>query len=117
MFELKQHVVCIDDGMADENWPWKKSPRNYLEISRGTVYTVRWIGSTPDWPDKFDNLDYLEANPHRKLFLKFEEIYRIPVDTAFWAGRFRPLKKLSTDNFNQVSLPIGEIMKEFLENV
>jgi hypothetical protein len=89
MFEIGQHVVCIDD--ANQNTKGKKF------VHKGHIYTIRWIGTcrhptlgdmglcvrvegiVRGWPDLVERTG--------------DESWDMP----FGAWRFSPLKECQTD--------------------
>lgn len=95
MFNVGQHVVCVDDRPPEE-LGILPGPGGWIEddewIVRGRVYTVR--GFVPDWFD--GDLTVLLAELHRSPVLGVE-----PYEVGFDARRFRPLKDSSLDVFRE----------------
>ena len=92
-FEVGQHVVLIDD-----NWNTGYSYAHITKVpAKGVVYTVRAI----------------EARDKQRVGLLLREIVNVPrrhadghLEISFRATRFRPLPKLTPEQFLTVETPV-----------
>jgi hypothetical protein len=86
MFRIGQKVVCVDDGPIDERYIGFK-----MEIARGEIYTVRWVGPSP-------HPDYLGVPAVRLVGINRGFDHNTPCnDMPFSAHRFRPIVERKTD--------------------
>ena len=92
MFEIGQHVVCVDDRKDAYIPPGFNGIGNLDGLTKGIVYTVR---------------SFVDS-PVGDLCLRLEEIVRPILTTGGWwnggepgfdARRFRPLRRLTVDEF------------------
>ena len=90
MFYIGQQVVCVDDRETDA--------RGSRELTRGSIYTVSWIGHW-DW------IAITNGFPDCGLGVSVAEIKR-RLAVPFWHGRFRPLKKTDISIFTSMLAPV-----------
>lgn len=98
MLKVGQHVVLINDQFRK---PWVAKP------VLGVVYTIRWIGEAPE--------------PFTRRFpiqCRLVEVVNPPVlhrrsgemiEPSFMASRFRPLAKLTTEQFTSGLTPVDHL--------
>lgn len=93
MFQVGQHVICVDDSDCNIRFG-EKSPK------KGSVYTVR-------------ELTFFSGAPG----LRLEEIVNAPLkyadgfgEATFFAWRFRPLSSDRLSIFRQHLAPIDKVL-------
>ena len=89
MFRVGQKVVCVDDQGTD--------PHGVLELHKGNIYTIRWIGmyKHPFEPNQLCVRLY-EIN-QRGTVGRSQPVPDRHKDIPFRATRFRPLEERKTD--------------------
>lgn len=97
MFHIGQRVVCIKQG------PWVPLKYDERAPAYGGVYTIRFIGSYPEYGGilglKFEEI----VNPSLRYQMGF-------IECEFDAAHFRPVIKRKTDIsvFQRMLVPAGK---------
>jgi hypothetical protein len=80
-FHVGQHVVCVDD----QNYLMPDPDFDGPQLKRGTIYTISAIADAPH---------------NYGVALQVEELpWTVEIDGWFGSWRFRPLKKLTLEDF------------------
>jgi hypothetical protein len=102
MFWVGQQVVCVDDS---DHFPHIQVVHNVIEVKKGQIYTIRWIGMyRPYWV----MTDGHSKSPGPFLSARLVEITRPGPDVPFLAIRFRPLVKTDISIFQAMLTPVEE---------
>jgi len=80
MFEIGQHVICVDASYQQPEWQ---------KLTKGKVYTIRGLPTLGDefglWLEEIINTKHMPSGLER----------------AYKPCRFRPLRRLTIDEFTQ----------------